>query len=293
MNVRGGSGRLAQQQQTFSKDIEDEERQLQLEFDWILEKEVHEVLDQVRQVLRRCAQRFRGGELVKPEKFVLKSVLGGDNLKCVATLLGEVIYEADISMSLKVGSRSHHFKTRINPQSPWRLNQIQDSGNHLANALAILDHRWCNVQEKPNADSFSTGEEVVLLLNDLIAAIHTGQSAFMKPKRRTLEELQTNPNLLSLDPALPQDTIVSFYVQSCNLILTAYQLQSSGASSSSSSAGGASGALKSDVINVRFQSESPIAWFHEVLTLFSIALQLCQQLKDKITVLQQCLAESG
>ena len=96
MNVRGGSGRLAQQQQqqTFSKDIEDEERQLQLEFDWILEKEVHEVLDQVRQVLRRCAQRFRGGELVKPEKFVLKSVLGGDNLKCVATLLGEVIYEA-------------------------------------------------------------------------------------------------------------------------------------------------------------------------------------------------------
>ena len=53
---------------------------------------------------------------------------------------------SDISMSLKVGSRSHHFKTRINPQSPWRLNQIQDSGNHLANALAILDHRWCNVQ---------------------------------------------------------------------------------------------------------------------------------------------------
>ena len=98
MNVRGGSGRLAHQQ-TLSKDIEDEERQLQLEFDWILEKEVHEVLDQVRQVLRRCAQRFRGGELVKPEKFVLKSVLGGDNLKCVATLLGEVIYEAGSFMN--------------------------------------------------------------------------------------------------------------------------------------------------------------------------------------------------
>ena len=65
-----------------------------MEFDWILTKEVDEVLQHVRQVLLRCAQRFRGGELVKPEKFVLKSVVGGDNLKCVATLLEELIYEA-------------------------------------------------------------------------------------------------------------------------------------------------------------------------------------------------------
>lgn len=281
--MRAGSGCFARQTET--KDLEREEKQLQLEFDWILSKEVDDVLHHVRQVLLRCAQRFRGGELVKPEKFILKSVVGGDNLKCVATLLGEVICEADLSLSLKVGSRSHHYKTRINPQSPWRLNQIQDSGNHLANALAMLKHRWPNSQGKASADSFSSGEEVILLLTDLISSIHTGQSAFMKPKRRTLEELQTNPNLLSLDPALPQDTVLSFYIQSSNLILTAYQLSSSGSSSSS--------IAKSDAINVRFQSESPVAWFHEVLTLFSIALQLCQQLKDKITVLQQCLADTG
>jgi len=284
MSSRGGSGFVAQRQ-TLSKDLENEEKQLQLEFDWLLEKEVHEVLNHVRQILQRCAQRFRGGELVKPEKFVLKSILGGDNLKCVATLLGEVIYEADLSFSLKVGSRSHHYKTRINPQSPWRLNQIQDSGNHLANALSILDHRWSNPKDNDARESFSRGEEVVLLLDDLIAAIHTGQSAFMKPKRRTLEELQSNPNLLSLEPGLPQDTVLSFYIQSSSLVLSAYQLQSSGSSSG--------GASKTDSINVRFQSESPVAWFHEVLTLFSIALQLCQQLKDKITVLQQCLAEAG
>jgi len=281
--MKEGSGCFARQ--TEAKDFEREEKQLQMEFDWILTKEVDEVLQHVRQVLLRCAQRFRGGELVKPEKFVLKSVVGGDNLKCVATLLGELIYEADLSLSLKVGNRTQHYKTRINPQSPWRLNQIQDSGNHLANALSILEHRWPSSPGNASGDSFSSGEEVILLLNDLISSIHTGQSSFMKPKRRTLEELQTNPNLLSLDPALPQDTVLSFYIQSSNLILTAYQLSSSGSSSSSSS--------KSDAINVRFQSESPVAWFHEVLTLFSIALQLCQQLKDKITVLQQCLQDTS
>lgn len=280
--MREGNGCFSRQSE--AAELEREEKQLQLEFDWILTREVNDVLHHVRQVLRRCAQRFRGGDLVKPEKFVLKSVVGGDNLKCVATLLGEVVYEADLSLSLKVGSRSHHYKTRINPQAPWRLNQIQDSGNHLANALAILEHRWPNSRAS-TGDSFSSGEEVVLLLNDLISSIHTGQSAFMKPKRRTLEELQSNPNLLSLDPALPQDTVLSFYIQSSNLVLTAYQLTSSGSSSGSSG--------KSDSINVRFQSESPVTWFHEVLTLFSIALQLCQQLKDKITVLQKCLSETG
>ena len=86
---------------------------------------------------------------------------------------------------------------------------------------------------------------------------------------------------------LPITIFLLSLTQSSSLILTAYQLQASGSSSSSSTGG----APKSDSINVRYQSETPVAWFHEVLTLFSIALQLCQQLKDKITVLQQCLAE--
>ena len=91
--MRGGTGYVLQQK-AASEEMEREEKQLQVEFEWILQKEVHEVLNHVRQILQRCAQRFRGGELVKPEKFILKSILGGENLKCVATLLGEVIYEA-------------------------------------------------------------------------------------------------------------------------------------------------------------------------------------------------------
>ena len=91
--MRGGTGYVLQQK-AVSEEMEREEKQLQVEFEWILQKEVHEVLNHVRQILQRCAQRFRGGELVKPEKFILKSILGGENLKCVATLLGEVIYEA-------------------------------------------------------------------------------------------------------------------------------------------------------------------------------------------------------
>jgi len=270
--------------QTQARDLEKEEKQLRLEYEWILQKESHEVLGHVRQILQQCAKRFNirnRADLVKPEKFILKGVLGGENLKCVATLAGEVIYEADLSLSLKVGSRTHHYKSRISPGSPWRLGQIQDSGNHLANALNLLDRQWRSQgKEFENDKIFSSGAEVLNLLDELLAAIQTGQSEFMKPKRRTLEEIQTNPNLASLEPALPHDVALSFYVQSNNLILSAYQFQTNSSS-------------KHEIINQRLQAESPVAWFHDVLTLFSIALQLCQQLKDKITMLQECLNETS
>jgi len=77
MNMRGGSGYGQRQKAVVAEELAREEKQLRVEFDWILEKEVHAVLNHVRQILQRCAQRFRGGELVKPEKFILKSVVGG------------------------------------------------------------------------------------------------------------------------------------------------------------------------------------------------------------------------
>jgi len=289
-------------------ELEKEEEQLKSEFDWILHKEVHQVLHQVQQILLQCAKRFHlkttaSGVLVKPEKFIMSgSGIDANHLKCMVTLLGEVIYEADLSLTLKVGSRTHHYKTKINPQCPWRLSQIQDSGNHLANALTLLEERWLRPTEAPHpppktlsstaSEGFASGDEVIRLLDDLIASIHTGQASFMKPKRKTLEELQSNPNILNLEPPLPGEAVVSFYVQSNNLILAAYQLQN-GISGSGLSAN----PLKpqGDVGNIlnRYQAECQVTWFHEVLMLFSIALQLCQQLKDKISTLQQCLSEIG
>ncbi|XP_008486305.1 protein rogdi-like [Diaphorina citri] len=37
----------------------------------------------------------------------------------------------------------------------------------------------------------------------------------------------------------------------------------------------------------QYQAENSIPWLNEVLVLFTVALQLCQQLKDKINVFAQ------
>ncbi|KAK8769103.1 hypothetical protein V5799_014432, partial [Amblyomma americanum] len=76
----------------------------------------------------------------------------------------------------------------------------------------------------------------------------------------------------SLQPPLPQDMAASFYVQSHKLIFAVYLVQKD-----------SHGQPKFDAI----QAEASVPWLSEVLVLFTIALQLCQQLKDKVGVFYQ------
>lgn len=68
----------------------------QLEFEWILQKEVLIVLKQLHDILVECAHRFpvplHGNEGKKVDKFVLTS--GPEQLKVVVTLTGDSITHA-------------------------------------------------------------------------------------------------------------------------------------------------------------------------------------------------------
>ena len=70
----------------------------------------------------------------------------------------------------------------------------------------------------------------------------------------------------SLLPPLPPDVVVSFYIQAQKLFFAVYLLSQT------------QGNVKFDV----FQAECTIPWLSEAILLYSDALQLCQQLKDKV-----------
>lgn len=74
----------------------------------------------------------------------------------------------------------------------------------------------------------------------------------------------------SLAPNLPDDLAISFYLQSHKLIFAVYQLTN------------IQGTMKFDSC----QAECSVPWLNEVLVLFTVALQLCQQLKDKVCIIQ-------
>lgn len=71
----------------------------------------------------------------------------------------------------------------------------------------------------------------------------------------------------SLTPNLSEDLAISFYIQSHKLILAVYQIYWN------------QGVMKYDSTH----AECSIPWLNEVLVLFTVGLQLCQQLKDKVS----------
>lgn len=71
----------------------------------------------------------------------------------------------------------------------------------------------------------------------------------------------------SLSPNLSEDLAISFYLQSHKLIFAVYQLTN------------IQGTMKFDSC----QAEFSVPWLNEVLVLFTVGLQLCQQLKDKVS----------
>lgn len=109
------------------------------------------------------------------------------------------------------------------------------------------------------------------ILKLILNALQRGRTALVLPRKKPIDELMKSRNMKSLSPNLPEDLAISFYIQSHKLIFAAYQLTN------------VQGTMKFE----KWQAECSVPWLNEVLVLFTVALQLCQQLKDKVQVFSQ------
>ncbi|XP_021696550.1 protein rogdi isoform X1 [Aedes aegypti] len=238
---------------------------LQVEFEWVLHEEVHSVLKQLHVILVECAHRFPvplyGNEGKKQDKFVLTAA--PEQLKCVVTLTGDSITHADINFKVQRQQQQTQ-RTTITQDYPWKIQQVQDAANHLQQAINHID----NVDSSYN---FKTSDEVLHILGNILGALQRGRTSLVVPRKKPIDELMKSRNMKALSPNLPEDLAISFYIQSHKLIFVAYQLTNF------------QGTMKFDSC----QAECSVPWLNEVLVLFTVALQLCQQLKDKISVFSQ------
>uniref|UniRef100_A0AAG5D7F4 Protein rogdi n=1 Tax=Anopheles atroparvus TaxID=41427 RepID=A0AAG5D7F4_ANOAO len=247
-------------------DCEKEEAlNLQVEFEWVLHEEVHSVLKQLHAILVECAHRFPvplyGNEGKKQDKFVLTAA--PEQLKCIVTLTGDSITHADINFKVQRQQQQIQ-RTSITQDYPWKIQQVQDAANHLQQAINHID----NVD---GAYHFKTSDEVLHILGNILGALQRGRTSLVVPRKKPIDELMKSRNMKALSPNLPEDLAISFYIQSHKLIFVAYQLTNF------------QGTMKFDSC----QAECSVPWLNEVLVLFTVALQLCQQLKDKISVFSQ------
>nr|CAG4646459.1 EOG090X0AKT [Macrothrix elegans] len=243
---------------------------LRQEFKWLIKNEVHKVFGQLKEVLEAAARRYPT-EIIevetqaRQEKYIMatSTQTSQDQLKCILTITGDSITTADMTLKLhKHPNVVYH--TTIAPESPWRLQQIQDSGNYLRMALNYL-------VSIPEQKEYLTAEEVLYDLDQIFEKLNRSRNTLAIPRKRTIDELMNSKNMKTLTPPLPSDLAVSFYLQAHKLIFAVYHLTQAG------------GTVKFETL----QSESPVTWLNEVLVLLSIALHRAQQLRDKVAVFLQ------
>ncbi|KAJ8374150.1 hypothetical protein SKAU_G00047300 [Synaphobranchus kaupii] len=263
---------------------------LEEEFKWLLKEEVHAVLKQLQDILKEASRRFSmpssGLESqVKQENFILGSSTM-DQVKGVLTLQGEALTQADINIKMAKSNQVLHFTFRDDKQ--WKIQQIQDARNHVNQALQLLASR-------DEAYHFKTGAQVNKLMDAVMLQLTRARSRLTTPATMTLPELASSGLMKMFTPPMPGDVMVNFYINLSKLCLTVYQLHALQPNTAKNIKPAGSSVLhnpgavfelnstKFEVSHVQ-KVECVVPWLNDTLVFFSISLQLCQQLKDKISV---------
>ena len=175
------------------------------------------------------------------------------------------ISHADINLKLpRPGTKDLYQNTSVREDSPWRLQQIQDAGNHLQLAITHL----AGVDKR---HEFKSAAEVDSFLSRIMDALQRGRNVLVNPTKRTLEELHKSKNVKALQPPLPPELALSFYLQGFKLIFAVYHIiQEKNVSRFN-----------------RYQAECVVPWVNDVLLLLTIGMQTIQQLKDKVNIFNQ------
>lgn len=185
--------------------------------------------------------------------------------------------------------------------SYWQCRQLvplQVSAAHISLIHFILILNFFSSHSFFIDKLYRSSDEVLHILSNILGALQRGRTSLVIPKKKPIDELMKSRNMVrktnstpslismtnflflekylcipqkSLAPNLPDDLAISFYLQSHKLIFAVYQLTN------------IQGTMKFDSC----QAECSVPWLNEVLVLFTVALQLCQQLRDKISVFSQ------
>lgn len=144
-------------------------------------------------VFQECAKRFPLNISLdaqqKQEKYSLTSPT--DNIKCNVLLSGDTIVFGEISFKIQ-RHQNVIYRTTITHDNPWKLQQIQDAGNHLQQALRHIN----NIDDGYN---FTSSEEVLHILGKILGALQRGRTSLIVPRKRTIDDLMKSRNMVSVE----------------------------------------------------------------------------------------------
>ncbi|KAI5097600.1 protein rogdi-like, partial [Silurus meridionalis] len=274
---------------------------LEEEFSWLLKEEVHAVLKQLQDILKEASRRFSvptpgmEGQL-KQENFIL-----GSSTIIVTVATEMCTSQIKFCISAREERKEGGVKEKFTPcnhglilMSSWLnlllcvCSQIQDARNHVNQALQLLSSR-------DESYHFKTGAEVNKLMDAVMMQLTRARNRLTTPATMTLPELASTGLMRMFTPPMPGDLMVNLYINLSKLCLTVYQLHVLQPNTTKNFKPAGSSVTHNpgsmfELNNTKFEVshvhkvECVVPWLNDTLVFFTISLQLCQQLKDKISV---------
>lgn len=273
------------------------------EFDWLLNDEVPTILTQLKSMIQNCINKFSAGPKTRDVGPVAVgqnlnvSLPNSDAVKGIINIAGDSVIRAELRFKFpKLPSTG--VRTFVFEQCPWKLQQLQDARNHLEGG-------WDEIAERENCGLLTSGHQVIQLMDRVMLCLNRVKSCIVVPEKHTLSELMTLNAQRVLNPPVPEEILVSFHVNCDKLLLCVYAFNFLTAAphhnkTTNQNAGGA----EHNAIGYTFEHEGrwfevgskaeiscAVPWFKDIIVWINSAQQLCQQLKDKITIFQNLLPD--
>uniref|UniRef100_A0A183GGM4 Coiled-coil domain containing 52 n=1 Tax=Heligmosomoides polygyrus TaxID=6339 RepID=A0A183GGM4_HELPZ len=140
-------------------------------------------------------------------------------------LLGDNVIQAEITVK-HAKSTGGVYRGVAQPDVQWKLQQLQDLGNHIARASTQLCEADARMLELSHSRQFTTesGELILSAARSVKDEICAARTAIVLPRKKSLLELYNFPPTRRFNPPLPQDQLLSFYISSCRLICACYHM---------------------------------------------------------------------
>ena len=276
---------------------DEEGRALRLEFNWILQNEVPSILKQLKNIVKNSLHKFKSPStpgqthLTKPDNFIL-SIPNSDAVKGLISIAGDCVIKAEFKFKFpKIPNGT--FGTFIFEQCPWRLQQLQDSKNHLDTVFELIS-------ERESCGSFTSASEVLELMDRVMASLSRGKACLIVPEKHQLSELMALGAQRVMNPPIPDELLVHFHVNCDKIVFCVYVLTLLTAAPNQKNVNQDHTQIGHtfeycnrfyEVIN-RIEIICTVPWLKDVIVLFNTAQQLCQQLKDKVIIFQNLLPYS-
>merc|ERR1712080_433766 len=145
----------------------------------------------------------------------------------------------------------------------------------------------------------TSGHQVIQLMDKAMICLNRVKSCVIVPDKHTLSELMTINAQKVLNPPVPEEILVSFHVNCDKLILSVHAFNiltttphQKGHHHDHNSVGYT---FEHDgrwyEVASRAEIICAVPWFKDMIVWINSAQQLCQQLKDKITIFQNLLPD--